>query len=45
VLEDGEQTAGRYHTTFEAADLPSGLYLYRLEAGSVQLTGKMLLAK
>ena len=45
LLVNDRQPAGRYTVTFEAGDLPSGLYLYRLEAGSFAKTAKMMLVK
>ncbi|MGI9174584.1 MAG: T9SS type A sorting domain-containing protein, partial [Rhodothermales bacterium] len=45
VLVDAYQAAGGYDVTFEAGDLPSGLYLYRLEAGKEVRTRTMTLMK
>ena len=45
VLVNGGQAAGHYETTFEGNDLPSGVYLYRLTAGSYSETRRMLLIK
>lgn len=49
VLATGPYAAGTHHIGFDAAHLPSGLYLYRLEAGagrlSLSLTRKMVLLK
>lgn len=39
------QPAGNYSVTFDADNLPSGLYLYRLEAGKYSKTMKMMLVK
>ena len=37
--------AGYRHVTFDASNLPSGVYLYRLEAGSFAQTKQMVLLK
>jgi hypothetical protein len=39
------KTAGRYEVNFDASNLASGIYFYRLQAGNATLTRKMLLAK
>ncbi|MDR3596498.1 T9SS type A sorting domain-containing protein [Clostridium sp.] len=45
VLENGFKNAGIYSVNFNAADLPSGIYFYRLEAGQFSQAKKMLLLK
>ena len=45
VLVDEQKPAGVYDVTFDAVNLPSGLYFYRLEAGSFVETRKMVLIK
>jgi hypothetical protein len=45
VLADGRHTAGRHTVSFEAGNLPSGVYLYRLEAGGKAQTRSLLLSK
>ena len=42
---DGVQPAGTYRVNFEAQDLASGVYLYRLESASTIITRKMVLLK
>jgi len=45
VLVNGEQNAGLHKIKFSASDLPSGIYLYRIEAGNNVETRKMVLTK
>ena len=44
-LVDETLAAGSYRYTFTASNLPSGVYLYRLQAGSVEDTRAMTLLK
>ena len=44
-LADGLMGAGSHRVRFEAAGLPSGVYLYRLEAGAFAQTERMTLVK
>ena len=48
-LVDGPVGAGYQHATFDAANLPSGVYLYRMEATggkeTFAKTGQMVLVK
>ncbi len=37
--------AGNHSVSFNASSLPSGLYIYRMQAGMKSLTGKMILQK
>jgi outer membrane protein assembly factor BamB len=39
------QTQGTYNVKFEALNLPSGIYIYRLTAGTIQIVKKMMLIK
>ncbi len=45
TLVDGVQPAGVYTVTFDASDVSSGTYFYRLEAGSKVVTKTMTLLK
>jgi hypothetical protein len=45
TLVDEYRTAGRYEVNFNAANLPSGVYFYRLQAGDYVQTSKMILLK
>jgi hypothetical protein len=45
TLVDGWRDAGAHEVTFDASDLVSGIYLYRLEAGDFSAAGKMALMK
>lgn len=45
VLVDRNQVSGRYNVQFDAANLPSGVYIYRLTAGSFVQMRKMTLVR
>jgi len=45
TLVSGDQDAGEHVATFDATKLSSGVYFYRLQAGSISLTKKMLFVK
>ncbi|MEN9839289.1 MAG: hypothetical protein RL177_768 [Bacteroidota bacterium] len=45
VLVDGVMPAGSHTVNFDAVNLTSGMYVYRLEAGGKVLTRKMTLVK
>ncbi len=44
-LVDGYREAGNYQVSFDAADLPSGMYLYELRSGGFTSVKKMILMK
>ncbi|MBK7259909.1 MAG: T9SS type A sorting domain-containing protein [Ignavibacteriae bacterium] len=45
VLQDGELDAGYREARFDASNLPSGVYFYRLQAGSFTDTKKLLVVR
>jgi endoglucanase len=45
TLYEGWASPGHHTISFDTSDLPSGIYLYRLTAGGVALSKKMILAK
>jgi len=45
TLVEEEKPAGMYEVQFNATDLPSGVYFYKLQAGSFVETKKMILIK
>ena len=45
TLVDGLQNPGVHSVTFDAVGLPSGVYFYRLKAGTYQAAKKLLLLK
>ena len=44
-LVNGSQAAGEHSVTFDASGLSSDVYLYRLRAGNLSITRKMMLVK
>ncbi len=44
-LVNKEQPAGNYNVEFNSAELPSGVYLYRIQAGEFSQVRKMILIK
>jgi len=45
TLQDGNQKAGSYMATFDAKNLASGVYLYKLQAADVSISKKLILMK
>ncbi len=45
VLVDEKKNAGTYNVTFNAANLPSGVYFYKIQAGAYTHTKKLLFLK
>jgi hypothetical protein len=44
-LMDGMRTPGHYSISFDGSNLPSGIYIYRIETGSLREAKKMILLK
>jgi len=45
TLQEGQQSAGQHITTFDASNLASGTYLYRLTAGQYVKANRMIFVK
>ena len=45
TLVNEEKAAGKYDVKFNAANLPGGVYIYRITAGDYASSKKMLLLK
>ena len=45
TLVNKVQEAGKYEVSFNASNLASGIYIYKLKSGSFNLVRKMLLMK
>ena len=45
TLVDGFKNVGNYEVSFAASGLPSGMYLYRISAGTFVQTKKMILIR
>lgn len=45
TLVNGPQSAGRHTVLFDGAGLPTGVYLYQLQAGEFRARRKMMLVK
>jgi tricorn protease-like protein len=44
-LVNEKKEAGKYNVTFDASEFASGVYIYRLTSGSINLSKKMILIK
>ena len=45
TLVDARQPAGRHEVAFDASPLPSGIYVYRLQAGSFSVAKRLVVLK
>lgn len=45
TLVNNQMEAGQYEVTFDASNLPSGVYIYSLNAGNFKETRKMILMR
>jgi hypothetical protein len=45
LIVDEYQTAGEYEFSFDASELPAGIYLYKLQVGDYSSVKRMTLVK
>jgi hypothetical protein len=45
TLVNSKKEAGKYKLNFNANNLPSGIYFYKLQSGNLSQTRKMILLK
>ncbi|MCX7022195.1 MAG: T9SS type A sorting domain-containing protein, partial [bacterium] len=45
TLVDSELTAGRHEATWNCGEVPSGVYLYRLETAAGSLTQRLVVSR
>ena len=45
ALVNGNKEAGNYSVNFDASQLPSGVYIYRIQSGEFISSKKMILLK
>ena len=45
ILVNENKPAGTYRVTWDASSLPTGIYFYKLDSGSLSVTKKMMLVK
>jgi len=45
ILQNGEKDSGHHEVKFDGSNLPSGVYFYRIEAGSFVQTCKLILLR
>ena len=45
TLKNGRENSGYHTVSFNAAGLPSGVYFYTIQAGSFNLSRRMVLIK
>jgi len=45
ILDNAKREAGNHAVAFDASDLPSGVYFFRIQTGQYAATKKMMLIK
>jgi hypothetical protein len=45
VIENGEKAPGNYSASLDASRIPSGIYLYRFQAGSFEENSRLIVAR